>query len=47
VSSDYGVIVLGGGDTIQPFPTFSEIVAFTLKALRAEIAARQPVGVQS
>jgi pyruvate/2-oxoglutarate dehydrogenase complex dihydrolipoamide dehydrogenase (E3) component len=34
-------------DTIQPFPTFSEIVAFTLKALRAEIAARQPVGVQS
>jgi len=34
-------------DTIQPFPTFSEIVAFTLKALRAEIAARQPVGLQS
>ncbi len=26
-------------DTIQPFPTFSEIVAFALKALRAEIAA--------
>jgi pyruvate/2-oxoglutarate dehydrogenase complex dihydrolipoamide dehydrogenase (E3) component len=25
-------------DTIQPFPTFSEIVAFTVKALRAEIA---------
>jgi pyruvate/2-oxoglutarate dehydrogenase complex dihydrolipoamide dehydrogenase (E3) component len=30
-------------DTIQPFPSFSEIHAFTLKALRAEIAAgRQP-----
>jgi pyruvate/2-oxoglutarate dehydrogenase complex dihydrolipoamide dehydrogenase (E3) component len=27
-------------DTIQPFPTFSEIVAFALKALRAEIAAK-------
>ncbi|HKP17453.1 MAG TPA: NAD(P)/FAD-dependent oxidoreductase [Gaiellaceae bacterium] len=26
-------------DTIQPFPTFSEIVAFALKALRTEIAA--------
>jgi dihydrolipoamide dehydrogenase len=26
-------------DTIQPFPTFSEIVAYALKALRAEIAA--------
>jgi pyruvate/2-oxoglutarate dehydrogenase complex dihydrolipoamide dehydrogenase (E3) component len=26
-------------DTIQPFPTFSEIHAFALKALRAEIAA--------
>jgi len=25
-------------DTIQPFPSFSEIVAFALKALRAEIA---------
>jgi dihydrolipoamide dehydrogenase len=25
-------------DTIQPFPTFSEIVAFAVKALRAEIA---------
>jgi dihydrolipoamide dehydrogenase len=24
-------------DTIQPFPSFSEILAFTLKALRAEI----------
>jgi pyruvate/2-oxoglutarate dehydrogenase complex dihydrolipoamide dehydrogenase (E3) component len=30
-------------DTIQPFPSFSEIHAFALKALRAEIAAgRQP-----
>ena len=30
-------------DTIQPFPSFSEIHAFTLKALRAEIAsATQP-----
>ena len=27
-------------DTIQPFPTFSEIYADALKALRAEIAAR-------
>jgi pyruvate/2-oxoglutarate dehydrogenase complex dihydrolipoamide dehydrogenase (E3) component len=27
-------------DTIQPFPSFSEIHAFALKALRAEIAAR-------
>jgi dihydrolipoamide dehydrogenase len=27
-------------DTIQPFPTFSEIVAFALKALRAEVPAR-------
>ena len=26
-------------DTIQPFPTFSEIYADALKALRAEIAA--------
>jgi pyruvate/2-oxoglutarate dehydrogenase complex dihydrolipoamide dehydrogenase (E3) component len=26
-------------DTIQPFPTFSEIVAFALKALHAEITA--------
>jgi len=26
-------------DTIQPFPTFSEIVAFCLKALRAEIGS--------
>ncbi len=25
-------------DTIQPFPTFSEIHAFALKALRGEIA---------
>ena len=30
-------------DTIQPFPTFSEIYLAALKALRAEIAAaRQP-----
>jgi dihydrolipoamide dehydrogenase len=35
-------------DTIQPFPTFSEIVAFTLKKLRTEIAAAaQTVGVGS
>jgi dihydrolipoamide dehydrogenase len=35
-------------DTIQPFPTFSEIVAFALKALRAEIAAkRETVGAGS
>jgi pyruvate/2-oxoglutarate dehydrogenase complex dihydrolipoamide dehydrogenase (E3) component len=34
-------------DTIQPFPTFSEIVAFALKALRAEKAAQQPVGARS
>jgi pyruvate/2-oxoglutarate dehydrogenase complex dihydrolipoamide dehydrogenase (E3) component len=33
-------------DTIQPFPTFSEIYVEALKALRAEIAtARQPVNV--
>jgi dihydrolipoamide dehydrogenase len=32
-------------DTIQPFPTFSEIYVAGLKALRAEIAAaRQPAG---
>jgi dihydrolipoamide dehydrogenase len=32
-------------DTIQPFPTFSEIYVAGLKALRAEIAgARKPVG---
>jgi hypothetical protein len=31
-------------DTIQPFPTFSEIYVAALKALRGEItAARQPV----
>jgi hypothetical protein len=30
-------------DTIQPFPTFSEIYVAALKTLRAEIAsARQP-----
>jgi dihydrolipoamide dehydrogenase len=35
-------------DTIQPFPTFSEIHAFALKALRAEIAAaRGPVAAAS
>jgi hypothetical protein len=26
-------------DTIQPFPSFSEIVGFTVKALRREVAA--------
>jgi dihydrolipoamide dehydrogenase len=32
-------------DTIQPFPTFSEIYVAALKALRRELAAeRQPVG---
>jgi dihydrolipoamide dehydrogenase len=32
-------------DTIQPFPTFSEIYAAALKALRAEVAAAsKPVG---
>jgi dihydrolipoamide dehydrogenase len=32
-------------DTIQPFPTFSEIYVSALKALRGEIgAARRPVG---
>ena len=35
-------------DTIQPFPTFSEIYVAALKALRAETtAARQPAGVES
>jgi pyruvate/2-oxoglutarate dehydrogenase complex dihydrolipoamide dehydrogenase (E3) component len=35
-------------DTIQPFPTFSEIYVAALKALRAQIAAaRQPVGAGS
>src|SRR5204863_8723020 len=33
------------GDTIQPFPTFSEIYVAALKALRGEIAAAsKPVG---
>ena len=32
-------------DTIQPFPTFSEIYVEALKALRAQIAAQQPVEV--
>ena len=32
-------------DTIQPFPTFSEIYVAALKALHGEItAARQPIG---
>jgi dihydrolipoamide dehydrogenase len=35
-------------DTIQPFPTFSEIYIAALKALRAEIAAaREQVGARS
>ena len=35
-------------DTIQPFPTFSEIYVEALKALRGEIAAaRQPLGAES
>jgi len=35
-------------DTIQPFPTFSEIYVAALKALRGEItAARQPAGSTS
>jgi pyruvate/2-oxoglutarate dehydrogenase complex dihydrolipoamide dehydrogenase (E3) component len=35
-------------DTIQPFPSFSEIHAAALKALRKEIsAARQAVGASS
>jgi pyruvate/2-oxoglutarate dehydrogenase complex dihydrolipoamide dehydrogenase (E3) component len=35
-------------DTIQPFPTFSEIYVAALKALRAEIAAeRQTMGTES
>jgi pyruvate/2-oxoglutarate dehydrogenase complex dihydrolipoamide dehydrogenase (E3) component len=34
-------------DTIQPFPTFSEIYVAALKALRNEITARQPIGQAS
>jgi len=35
-------------DTIQPFPTFSEIYVATLKALRTEIAgAARPPGPAS
>jgi dihydrolipoamide dehydrogenase len=34
-------------DTIQPFPTFSEIYVEALKALRGEIGAAQPVGAKS
>jgi dihydrolipoamide dehydrogenase len=30
-------------DTIQPFPTFSEIYVEALKSLRGQIVARQPV----
>jgi dihydrolipoamide dehydrogenase len=34
-------------DTIQPFPTFSEIYVAALKALRGEIAAAaRPVGAE-
>jgi dihydrolipoamide dehydrogenase len=34
-------------DTIQPFPTFSEIYVAALKALRSEIpAAREPIGAR-
>jgi pyruvate/2-oxoglutarate dehydrogenase complex dihydrolipoamide dehydrogenase (E3) component len=29
-------------DTIQPFPTFSEIYVATLKALRKQIGAKAP-----
>ena len=36
------------GDTIQPFPTFSEIYVAALKALGAEIAAgHEAVGAAS
>jgi len=35
-------------DTIQPFPTFSEIYLAAVKALRHEIAtAREPAGAVS
>jgi dihydrolipoamide dehydrogenase len=34
-------------DTIQPFPTFSEIYADALKALRGEIATRRSSGSRS
>jgi pyruvate/2-oxoglutarate dehydrogenase complex dihydrolipoamide dehydrogenase (E3) component len=34
-------------DTIQPFPTFSEIYLDGLKALRAEIGARQAAGTEA
>jgi pyruvate/2-oxoglutarate dehydrogenase complex dihydrolipoamide dehydrogenase (E3) component len=41
-----GVSVARLRDTIQPFPTFSEIYVEALKALRAEMAtARHPVNV--
>ena len=32
-------------DTIQPFPTFSEIFADALQALDGEIAAAEPVAL--
>jgi len=35
-------------DTIQPFPTFSEIYVEALKALRTQIAAAaEPVGAEA
>ena len=34
-------------DTIQPFPTFSEIYVEALKALRAKIGTPEPVGAAS
>ena len=34
-------------DTIQPFPSFSEIIAAALKALRREIAAKPTMEVMS
>jgi pyruvate/2-oxoglutarate dehydrogenase complex dihydrolipoamide dehydrogenase (E3) component len=34
-------------DTIQPFPTFSEIYVAALKTLRGEIAGREPIVMQA
>ena len=34
-------------DTIQPFPTFSEIYVAALKALRGQVAAERPMGSES
>ncbi|HEV2784991.1 MAG TPA: NAD(P)/FAD-dependent oxidoreductase, partial [Solirubrobacteraceae bacterium] len=34
-------------DTIQPFPTFSEIYLAALKALRSNVAAQQPAGAST